>query len=56
MRLCNVPNSNEIIDLYEKTWDIIYFDQFCNLIREDIRKKWNSQTKNVATLHVSQEE
>ena len=42
MRVCNVRNSDEIIDLYAKTWDIIYFDQFCDLLREDIRKKWNS--------------
>jgi hypothetical protein len=55
MRVCDVPNSNEIIDLYEKTWDIIYFDRFCDLLRADIHKRWSSQTKSDTTSHVSQE-
>ena len=35
MRLCKVPNSEEIVNLYEQRGDDVYWNQFIELMRAD---------------------
>ena len=35
MRLCKVPNSEEIVNLYEQRGDDAYWNQFIELMRAD---------------------